>query len=134
MVRNILVVGAGKSTSYLLEYLLGKSGEEQLHLKIGDLHPESIPKSIGGHPNCSVFAMDILNAEQRREAITDAAVVISMLPASLHIIVARDCLKFKKHLVTASYISEELQALDGEVKQIGRAHVRTPVTRQTRRP
>jgi saccharopine dehydrogenase-like NADP-dependent oxidoreductase len=63
--------------------------------------------------------MDILNAEQRREAITDAAVVISMLPASLHIIVARDCLKFKKHLVTASYISEELQALDGEVKQNG---------------
>ena len=53
MVRKILIVGAGKSTSYLLEYLLGKSREEHLQLNIGDLHPESIPASIGAHPASS---------------------------------------------------------------------------------
>src|SRR5690606_23501994 len=119
MVRKILIIGAGKSTSYLLEYLLGKSREEHLQVNIGDLHPESIPASIGAHPNCNVFRLDIHDGEQLQKAISEASVVISMLPARMHITVARECLKLKKHLVTASYISAELQALDAEVKQNG---------------
>lgn len=55
MVRTILVVGAGKSTSYLLDYFLKKSNEENIHLKIGDIHPENIPEEFAQHPNCTVF-------------------------------------------------------------------------------
>ncbi|MFT4833048.1 MAG: hypothetical protein ACI815_002712, partial [Psychroserpens sp.] len=40
MLRKILVVGAGKSTSYLLDYLLEKAESEKLHITIGDLRPE----------------------------------------------------------------------------------------------
>ena len=119
MVRTILVIGAGKSTSYLLDYLLKKSQEENLHLRIGDLHPENIPAPFSSHPGCSVFPLDISDEQQRRKAISQASIVISMLPASMHIKVAKDCLEFKKHLVTASYISKELEALDPEVKNSG---------------
>lgn len=119
MVRTILVIGAGKSTSYLLDFLLKKSATENLRLRIGDLHPENIPEVISAHPACSVFPLDITDPEQRREAVSQASIVISMLPASMHIQVARDCLELKKHLVTASYISPELETLDLQVKKSG---------------
>src|SRR5690606_13353313 len=119
MVRTILVIGAGKSTSYLLDYLLKKSQGENLHIRIGDLHPENVPVPFSTHANCSVFPLDISDPEQRGRAISQASIVISMLPASMHIQVARDCLEYKKHLVTASYISKELEALDQEVQDSG---------------
>ncbi|WP_108422590.1 saccharopine dehydrogenase family protein [Flagellimonas amoyensis] len=119
MVRTILVIGAGKSTSYLLDYILKKSDEENIQLKIGDLHPEHIPIEFTSHPNCTVFTLDIFNDEERKKAVSEASIVISMLPASLHIKVAEDCIQFKKHLITASYVSKELEALDGEAKKNG---------------
>ncbi|MEZ4809532.1 MAG: saccharopine dehydrogenase family protein [Allomuricauda sp.] len=119
MARTILVFGAGKSTSFLLDYLLKKSQEENLHLTIGDLHPKHIPSEFSSHPNCSVIALDIFNDEDRKKAIADASIVVSMLPPKLHIKIAEDCLHFKKHLVTASYISPEIEALDTEVKKNG---------------
>ncbi|WP_228236324.1 saccharopine dehydrogenase family protein [Allomuricauda sp. M10] len=119
MVRTILVIGAGKSTSYLLDYLLKKSNEENLQILIGDLKPEHIPSEFADHPNCTVFALDIFNDEARKKAVESASIVVSMLPASLHIKVAEDCLHYKKHLITASYISKELKALDEQVKKNG---------------
>ncbi|MER3375500.1 MAG: saccharopine dehydrogenase NADP-binding domain-containing protein [Allomuricauda sp.] len=119
MVRTILVIGAGKSTSYLLDYILKKSDEENLHLIIGDLQPEHIPEKFSSHPNCSVVQLDIFNDEDRKKAIDSASIVISMLPARLHIKIAEDCIYFKKNLVTASYVSQEMKALDDEVKKNG---------------
>ncbi|WP_421806510.1 saccharopine dehydrogenase family protein [Flagellimonas sp.] len=119
MARTILVVGAGKSTSYLLDYLLEKSAEEQIHLNIGDLHPENIPDKFASHPNCTVFQLDIFNETERKKAVSEASIVVSMLPASLHINVAKDCLEFEKHFITASYVSDQLWALDEDVKKKG---------------
>lgn len=119
MVRTILVIGAGKSTSYLLDYFLKKSQSEKLRLRIGDIHPENIPEQFAKHPHCEVFSLDIFNDEERKNAISDASIVVSMLPASLHIKVAEDCIAYKKHLVTASYISKEIKALDEEAKKHG---------------
>ncbi|RIV70680.1 saccharopine dehydrogenase family protein [Flagellimonas aequoris] len=119
MVRTILVIGAGKSTSYLLDYLLKKSTEENLRIHIGDLKPENIPSTFAEHPNCTVFTLDIFNDEERKKAVEGASIVVSMLPASLHIKVAEDCLHYKKHLITASYISKEIKALDAQVKKNG---------------
>ncbi|WP_420401062.1 saccharopine dehydrogenase family protein [Flagellimonas sp.] len=119
MVRTILVVGAGKSTSYLLDYLLKKSTEEQLRLIIGDLRPENIPAEIASHPNCDVIQLDILNDDARKKAIEVSSLVISMLPPRMHIKIAQDCILYKKHLVTASYVSKEIEALDAEAKKNG---------------
>src|SRR6056297_1780044 len=119
MSRKILVVGAGKSTSYLLDYFLDKSVSESLHLTIGDLNPDAIPKNITAHPNCSVICLDVFKNEERAAAIKNADIVVSMLPARFHIKVAEDCIKFKKHLVTASYVSPEIMELDKAANENG---------------
>lgn len=115
--RKILIIGAGKSTSVLINHLLNKSEPENLFLKIGDLDLETATKACKNHPRCEAVLLDVFNAESREAAIKDADIVISMLPARFHIEVARDCVKFRKNMVTASYISKEMLALDPEVKK-----------------
>lgn len=119
MGRTILIFGAGKSTSYLVQYLLDKSVTEDLNIHIGDLNPNAIDLAIANHPNCSVSKLDVFNDAGRQEHIAKASLVISMLPARFHLKVAKDCIQFKKHLVTASYVSDELRAYDKEVQEKG---------------
>ena len=119
MARKILVLGAGKSTSYLIDYFLEKSQSENLHITIGDLHPERITHQIGAHTNCGIIALDITNDKERKAAIKATDIVVSMLPPSLHSLAAVDCITFKKHLVTASYVSDAIRALDDAAKQSG---------------
>ncbi len=114
--RNILIIGAGRSASSLIKYLLDKSEAENLHLTIGDLSLELAQRKTKNHPNATAIQLDIANIAQRQAEIQKADIVISMLPAFMHIDVAKDCVQFKKHMVTASYISEAMQALDAEVK------------------
>ena len=112
--RNILIFGAGRSASSLIRYLLSKSNEEQLHLTVADLSLQLAKAKTQDHPNATPLALDIFNSEERKKAIANASIVISMLPAHLHIEIAKDCLEFKKHLVTASYISDAMQSLNEE--------------------
>jgi saccharopine dehydrogenase (NAD+, L-glutamate forming) len=98
---------------------LEKSQEENLFITIGDLSLESAQRFTKGHPNAKGILLDIFNEEQRIEAIRSSDIVISMLPARYHIEVARDCLNLGKDLVTASYISKEMEELDEEVKEKG---------------
>lgn len=117
--RQILIIGAGKSTSVLISYLLKKSKEENLFLTIGDLDIEHAKKLSQNNERCKAIVLDVFNKESRESAIKDADIVISMLPARYHIEAAKDCIKFKKSLVTASYVSKEMKALDLEVKENG---------------
>lgn len=119
MARKILLVGAGKSTSYLIDYFLEKSDPEELHVSIGDIHPDAIDERIADHPNCTVMRLDIFDAENRQKAIEQCDIVVSMLPARMHMEVARDCIAFDKHLVTASYVSKEIKTLDSQAKEKG---------------
>lgn len=95
---------------------MNKAAAEQLHLFIADLSLELAQQKTNNHPHTTALALDIFNAEARAIAIQQVDLVISMLPAHLHIEVAKDCIVFKKHLVTASYISDAMQALDQEAK------------------
>ena len=114
--RNILIIGAGRSASSLIKYLLDKSFQENLHLTIGDLSLELAQNKTNNHKNATAIALNILDEHQRKSEIQKATIVISMLPAHLHIEVAKDCIIFKKHLVTASYISDAMQDLDADAK------------------
>ena len=117
--RKILIIGAGKSASTLIKYLLDKSSSENLHLTIADLSLEMALTKTKNHPNATAIAFDILDKVQRQAEIQKSDIVISMLPAHLHIDAAKDCVLFKKHLVTASYISDAMQALDHDAKSNG---------------
>jgi len=112
-------MGSGRSASSLIRYLLEKSERENLFITIADLSIEAAEKHIKGHPNTKAVQLDISNKKQRAALIAESDLVISMLPAKFHIQVAKDCVKLEKHLVTASYISKEMKALDKEVKKKG---------------
>ncbi|AEE19357.1 saccharopine dehydrogenase family protein [Dokdonia sp. 4H-3-7-5] len=117
--RKILVIGAGKSTSQLVNYLLSKSDKEDLQITVGDISIDNAQKLINNHKNATAISLDVFNKEEREQAIKAATIVISMLPARFHIEVARDCVTFEKSMVTASYISDEMEALDAAVKEKG---------------
>ena len=115
--RKILIIGAGRSASSLIQYLLNKSVTENLHLVIGDLSLNLAQKKTNNHPNATAIALDIFDEDQRKKAIQIADIVISMLPAHLHIEIAKDCVIYKKHLVTASYVSDAMKELDAAAKE-----------------
>jgi len=117
--RNILVIGAGRSATSLIKYLLDKSQSENLFITLGDLSLENAQKFVQGHPNAKAILLDVLDEAQRQDAIKSSDLVISMLPARFHMEAAKDCIAFSKHLVTASYINDEMQALDEEAKEKG---------------
>lgn len=117
--KTILIIGAGKSSSSLISYLLNKSSQENLHIIVADLSLKDAQVKIKNHPNGSAITLDIHNDENRHEAVKSADIVISMLPASLHLEVAKDCITYGKHMVTASYISPAMQALNDEVTAKG---------------
>ena len=117
--RNLLIIGAGRSATSLIKYLLDKSTTENLFLTIGDINIENAQKLTSGHPNGRGILLDVFDHQQRKKAIEESDIVISMLPARFHIEVARDCISYGKHLVTASYISDQMQQLDPMAKEKG---------------
>lgn len=117
--REILIIGAGRSASSLINFLLEKSTEEKLRLTVGDMSIQAAQKFTQGHDNARAIMLDVFNEKDRRAAVQNADLVISMLPARFHIEVAKDCVEFGKHMVTASYVSDEMQSLDAKVKSKG---------------
>ncbi|RYX99774.1 saccharopine dehydrogenase, partial [bacterium] len=117
--RKILIIGAGKSTSSLIKYLSDNSQKENWEIEVCDVVISHLSEQIKDYPNVKASSFDAFNNEQRREKIAGCDIVVSMLPARFHIVVAKDCISLKKNLVTASYVSEEISKLDEEVKQAG---------------
>ncbi|MEO6904666.1 MAG: saccharopine dehydrogenase C-terminal domain-containing protein [Bacteroidia bacterium] len=117
--KNILVIGAGRSSSSLIKYLLTNEAAENWSVSIADVSLDLIKQKIVAKPTTRAVVFDVHNDAQREAEIQRADIVISMLPAFLHINVAKDCVRYKKHLVTASYVSKEMAALQDEAKAAG---------------
>jgi saccharopine dehydrogenase-like NADP-dependent oxidoreductase len=117
--RTILLIGAGRSSSSLIQYLLDHSQEQSWNLTVADVSEELARQKINGHANGKAIRFDINDEKQRSTEISKADIVISMLPAHMHLPVAMECVHQKKNLVTASYISAEMQELDAEAKRNG---------------
>ncbi len=117
--RKILVIGAGKSTAVLIKYFQDKSVSENLHITIGDISIQNAQNLASNHPNSKAISLDIFDKNSREQAIKKADIVVSMLPARFHIEVAKDCLEFGKSMVTASYVSPEMQELNDRVHKKG---------------
>jgi len=117
--KKILVIGAGLSSSSLIEYLLNNSLTHEWKITVGDMSEELAKFKVKGHKNARPIGFDIFNEIQRNEEISNADLVISMLPANMHPVVAKACLHYKKHMVTASYVSDEIKEMDKEVKKAG---------------
>jgi saccharopine dehydrogenase-like NADP-dependent oxidoreductase len=117
--KTILVIGAGRSTSYLVDYLIENASKENWSLRLADVDVNLAKARIGGREGASALAFDVKNEKQRREEISKTDLVISMLPAFMHGEVAKDCVQYKKHLSTASYVSAEMKVLHEDAKKAG---------------
>jgi saccharopine dehydrogenase-like NADP-dependent oxidoreductase len=116
--QTVLILGAGLSSISLIRYFLNQSSN-QWKIRVGDIILENALERIGGHPKGEAFRFDVHNPVQRREEIERASIVISMLPASMHHLVAESCVDLGRDLVTASYLSPAIRALDNKARQKG---------------
>ncbi len=114
--KHILLFGAGKSATVLIDYLKNLSAEKKWKVVVADSDLNTVQKKVGKHLNTTAVAIDVTNNEQRQKYIHEAGLVISMMPPHLHYLIALDCIKFKKHLLTASYADEEIKALSTQIK------------------
>lgn len=111
--KHILVLGAGRSSSSLIDFLLEHSGANDWKIVVGDLDEQLAKEKIGGHANGSGVSFDIFDEASREKIIKEQDLVISMLPASFHIHVARVCADHGVNMLTASYQTEDIKALEG---------------------
>jgi len=116
--RKVLIVGAGKSSPFLIKYLIDNSVKENLFILIADANLLNL-KKINRNERCKTILFDINDVDQKKKLIHDADIVISLLPVHLHILIAKTCLELKRNLLTASYVSEEMKLLNNKVKKKG---------------
>lgn len=117
--KKILVIGAGRSAVTLIKYLLDNSIANNWLVTVADFSIELAETAVANHENGIAVFFNVRDEIQRKSEIGNADIVISMLPASLHITVAKDCISLVKNLVTASYVSPEIADLDEKAKKAG---------------
>jgi len=117
--NTILIVGAGLSSTSLIEYLLNHSDENKWKVTLADMSLDLAESKIKNHANGRAILFDVFAEEQRAEEVAIAELVISMLPASMHPVLARECVKQGKHFLCPSYVSPEMQLLDKKAKSKG---------------
>jgi len=116
---NILIRGAGLAAGSLIQYMLHQAAAHQWNVTVADADFHTAEEKMNAHPKGRAVALNVLNADERKALISNADIVISLLPPHLHIEAARDCATLGKHLITASYVSKEIQQLDEAVRAKG---------------
>lgn len=117
--NNLLLFGAGRSSLYLIEYLQHWCNANSCSLLICDKDVSYVKQNIQNHDGLTFIELDIFDVAKVEALIQDSRMVISLLPAALHIHIAKLCLQHNKHLGTASYISDEMKALHLAAKDKG---------------
>ena len=121
--KNILILGAGRSATSLIEYLLDQSVNHDWQLRVGEVNLKLAEECLQGHPRGEAFLFDIKDEQQCDKEIGAADLVISMLPARFHITVANACAKHAVDLLTASYLTDDIKSLNKSFKENGKTLV-----------
>ena len=111
MSKSILVLGAGRSSASLIQYMAKVCTEFNWSLVVGDYSLQTVVNMTRSYPLVKPIQFDIQNKEKSSNAIANADIVISLLPAQFHFLVAELCIEYKKHLITASYVTTEMKSL-----------------------
>jgi saccharopine dehydrogenase (NADP+, L-glutamate forming) len=112
--RKVVILGAGRSSTHLIQHLLENAASWRIHVRVGDGILAVAEEKVRGHEHGSVFEFDAQNIDMMDKEVAQSDLVISMLPAFMHPQVARLCLKHFKHLITPSYVSPEMMAMNDE--------------------
>ena len=115
---KILIIGAGRSSSSLIDYFLSNAKTFSWHITIADANKKAVESKISNYKEVAIAVeFDVNNVALREDLIKQSDFVVSMLPAFMHGDVARDCVRLGKHIATASYVSQDMKDLDAEAKQ-----------------
>lgn len=115
--KNILILGSGLSSYVLIEYLHNQCKQNNWQMTVCDINTTEAQKVIGESEFAKTETLDINKSDDLKKKISNADIVISLLPASFHMIPARICLELGKHFATASYVSDEMYKISEQVKQ-----------------
>ncbi len=113
--KTIVLIGAGKSATVLIDYLIAEVEINRWKFIIADSNREQILLKTNNSKYAEAVQLDVTNEEQRSKLIQRAHVVISMMPPALHFLVAKDCVEYRKHLLTASYLDDKMKSLQDEI-------------------
>jgi len=119
--KKIFIIGAGLSATVLIDYLLKHSQKYDWQVTVGDISLPSAQAKTAGYPAARAIEFNINDPELRAAEILQADIVVSMLPGSMHSLVATECLELGKHMLSPSYVTPELKAMDSAVRQKGLA-------------
>lgn len=115
--KHILIIGAGRSSTVLINYLKSYTQKAAVKLTIADADKSlAEAKAVQGGEKVQATGIDIFNEAQLATAVGGADIVISMVPARFHLPVARACIAQKKHMISASYVPEEIRQLHEEAQ------------------
>jgi saccharopine dehydrogenase (NADP+, L-glutamate forming) len=117
--KTLVLFGAGKSATCLIDHLLKGCNKNEWQLNIIDSDLNLVNSKIGNTKNAFGYAIDVTNGSDRVKMISKADLVISLLPPHLHLIVAEECLNQGRNLINASYVDDTLRSLDKQVKRKG---------------
>jgi saccharopine dehydrogenase-like NADP-dependent oxidoreductase len=118
--KHIVLFGAGKSATDLIDFLTLRCGGLGWHLTVVDTQEAFVLSKTLGRPGTSAVGMDIQAEGHKRFALVrQADVVISMMPPALHQLIASDCLTAGRHLLTASYTDPAMRAMAPAIKEKG---------------
>ncbi len=115
--KRILILGAGRSSSALINYLLQNAQQHDWFVTVGDLSLETAKEKSAGNSRARGVYFDAAKADLCEYFISENDVVISMLPPDKHETIAKDCLRLRKHFLNASYLNKNIAALNKEVKE-----------------
>lgn len=117
--KQVLLFGAGKSATVLIDYLLSQARQENWELTVADASLQLATEKLKGSAYGRAVSLDVTDTARREELVQQADIVISMLPPVLHREVAKDCIRFSRHLLTASYVDGDLKQMAGEIREKG---------------
>jgi saccharopine dehydrogenase-like NADP-dependent oxidoreductase len=116
---KILVLGAGKSSTALIDYLIRVSGEMDWQVLVADADAASASRKTGGHASAMAYGIAGIDDPLVDRLIGEAAVVVSLLPPPLHPRIAEKCLAAGRHFLNASYLGPEIRSMDTEARRQG---------------
>ncbi len=116
---HILLIGAGRSAYYLVDYLARQADEEEWHLTVADVKTDNLALAAGHYANITTHVLNLDDRKERFKAIEGHDVVISLAPPDYHTLIARDCLEAQTHLLTASYLTPEVEAMHDQAREKG---------------
>ena len=109
MSKKIVILGAGKSSSFLIIYLYNNRNELDFSLNIAS---DYRPKYIDDFEEISFINLDIKDKEKLLKVIQDSFIVVSLLPPFLHFEIAEICSYNKINMITASYLDDKIKTLE----------------------